>query len=134
MNIKRFIVASLLLFIVFSLYDWLVHGVLLTAIYQETASLWRAHEDMLSYLPIMDILKAFIALWMTFIFTRFYPDGGVLNGLCLGIFFGVFSAIQAVSAYFFLPIPLMLGIYWFLAYLFKYVFGGLVIGWVYRSA
>ncbi len=133
MNIKRFISAAVVLFGFIFLYEWLVHGMLLQNIYQETASVWRSHEEMQSYLHFNFLLIAVVSLWATFIFTRFYPDGGWNKGLCFGAYLGIFSGIQAFAAYFYIPIPLILAVAWFIASFVEYLIGGVLIGAIYRK-
>ncbi len=132
MNVKRFLAASVVLFGFIFLYEWLVHGMLLQGMYEETASVWRAHEEMQKYLHFNFVLIAVVALWATLMFTRFYQDGGIGNGLCFGIYMGIFSGIQAFAAYFYLPIPVMLAAYWLLSSFMEYVIGGVLIGAIYR--
>ncbi len=132
MDMKRFLAAAVVLFGFIFLYEWLVHGMLLEGMYHETASIWRGHEEMQKYLHFNFILMAVVALWATFMFTRFYQDGGVGHGVCFGFYLGVFSGIQAFAAYFYLPIPVMLGVYWFASSLVEYLVGGALIGAIYR--
>ena len=56
MNMKRFLGAAIVLFGFIFAYEWVVHGMLLTQIYESTASVWRPHEQMVSFLP-MNILS-----------------------------------------------------------------------------
>ena len=43
---KQISLATLAVFITWSVMDYLIHGVLLSSIYQQTASLWRPMADM----------------------------------------------------------------------------------------
>ncbi|MDF1758593.1 MAG: hypothetical protein P1U74_09905 [Legionellaceae bacterium] len=132
MNVKRFISAVISLFAFIFLYEWFVHGVLLSNIYQLTPSVWRSYDELQAYLPYNTMLMGIISLWVVFIFTRFYPEGGCKNGVHFGVYLGIFSAIQAIGAYFYLPIPMELPCYWFIAYLIENLLGGILIGFIYR--
>ena len=102
-------------------------------LYHQTENLWRAHDQMMAYMPFNLVLMGFIALWITFIFTQFYKDGGVANGLKFGFFIGILSAMQALGAYFYLPISCLLACSWFLAYAVESILGGIIIGIIYRK-
>ena len=59
MNIKRYVLGSIAVFVFFFLYEWLVHGVILNSWYQEGLNLLRPVEQMESY-----------AAWMTLGFLK----------------------------------------------------------------
>lgn len=132
MNVKRYIFAAVVLFLFMFGYEALVHGFLLKNTYSETASIWRSYDQMMAYAPFSMGIKVLISLWFTFIFTRFYKEGGWKNGLLFGVYLGILSGIQAAGAYYYLPISAMLAIYWLLAYLIESVIGGFLIGLIYR--
>lgn len=132
MNIKRFLLATLALFVFIFVYESFIHGFLLQDLYSETPNLWRSYDQMLNFIAFNIVIEVIIALWLTFIFTRFFPQGGVSNGFRFGFYIGVLSAIQAAAAYFYLPISLMLSGSWFAAYLIESILGGLILGAIYK--
>ena len=133
MNIKRFLFAFVALFLFMFGYETLIHGFLLKNVYLETPTIWRSYAQMMSYIPFNTIIMGLIALWLTFIFTRLFKEGGVKNGLRFGLYFGVLSGIQAAGAYYYLPISIMLAGYWFIAYVLESIIGGYLIGLIYRK-
>ena len=133
MNIKRYIIAAIVLFAFTFSYESYVHGVLLNSIYHETPNIWRAEADMISFMPFNIAVLVILALWITFIFTKFYPHGGAKNGLRFGFYIGVLAGIQAAGAYFYLPISSMLALYWFVAYVLESTVAGLLIGAIYKN-
>mgnify|MGYP001175935137 CR=1 FL=1 len=133
MNMKRFLGAAIVLFGFIFAYEWVVHGMLLTQIYESTASVWRPHEQMVSFFPMNILLIGVVAFWLTFIFTRFYPEGGCGQGIQFGIYVGILSGIQAFAAFFYLPIPAVLAGYWFVASAIECIMGGLLIGLIYKK-
>lgn len=133
MNIKRFFIAALALFVFIFAFEYVMHGILLTNIYSETPQIWRSNEDMAAYIPFNIAIMAMIAIWITFFFTRIYKNGGLNNGFKFGVYLGVLSGIQAAGAYFYLPISAMLATAWFAIYLAESVIGGLIIGAIYKA-
>lgn len=132
MNIKRYLVATLALIIFMGAYECYVHTVLLSHIYSETPQLWRTMGEMSSHGAFGIATMVALALWITFIFARLFPEGGVKNGLHLGVYLGVLSAIQAAGAYYYMPISINLAVYWFIVYVIESVVGGLLIGAIYK--
>jgi len=133
MNIKRFVLAFFALFLFIFGYETLVHGFLLTSLYQKTPTLWRDYAQMISYAPFNTMIMGFIALWLTFIFTQLFKDGGIVNGMRFGLYFGVLSGIQAAGAYYYLPISQELAFYWFGVYVIESLIGGYLIGLIYKK-
>ena len=133
MNMKRFLSAVVVLFLFMLGFETLVRGVLLKQIYLQTPSIWRSYPDMQAYVPFNTFMMVLIAFWITFIFTRLFKEGGIENGLRFGLYFGVLSSMQAVGAYFYLPISASLAMYWFIAYLVESLVGGFLIGLIYRK-
>lgn len=132
MNIKRFLSAAIVLFVFIFGYESFVHGVMLKSLYLETPSIWRNYNQMMEYAPFNIGIMVLLSLWITFIFTRLFKEGGWSNGLRFGFYFGVLSSIQAIGAYYYLPISALLAACWFVAYLIESILGGLLIGCIYR--
>jgi hypothetical protein len=88
---------------------------------------------MMNYIPYNLVIMALIALWITFIFTRFYAQGGWKNGLHFGFYLGVLAGLQAAGAYYYLPVSATLAAVWFVVYAVQSTIGGLIIGAIYRK-
>lgn len=129
---KRFIGAFLLLFVFIFGYEFLVHAVLLQNMYQSTATVWRSYHQMMAYVPFNTLIQFLMAFWFVFIFSRLFRNGGWKNGILFGLYIGVLCGVQAAGAYYYLPIPSILAIYWFVAHVIEGVIGGYLIGLVYR--
>jgi len=50
MSAKKFILASIVVTIFIMAFDFLFHGMLMASSYEQTASLWRPHEVMNSFM------------------------------------------------------------------------------------
>ncbi len=86
MNVKRFLLASLAVFVSMQILDFLIHMVLLSEEYQYTASIWRA--DMMDTFWIMYLTGALFSLIFVFIFAKGYQGKGILEGIRYGLLMG----------------------------------------------
>ena len=133
MNVKRYILASIAVFIVMVIYAGLVHGVLLANLYQATANVWRGQADMMAFFPFNLVMKGLLTLWFVFILTRFSSAGGWQGGLTVGFYFGVFAGLHAAFSYYYLPIGVTLAGAWFLKSVVEWMLCGAVAGAIYRK-
>lgn len=133
MNVKRFFGAAIALFVFLFIYDWIVHGVLLMNTYMQTAQLWRPEMDMKAMMPLCLFLKVLFVLWLTYIFTQLYKNGGVKHGVQFGIYIGVLLGLSAASSYIWLPIPASLAWGWLFSNVIMGIAGGAILGAIYRK-
>jgi hypothetical protein len=120
MNTKRYALAAVAVFAFIFLFEWVWHGILLKDMYQKTMSVWRPEADMMHFFPLGILIKAAIALILTFIFTRHYEGGGLSEGLRFGTYIGLLLAVMNAGWYPYLPVPAMLAALW--------AAGGLIMG------
>lgn len=132
MNIKRYLIATLAVFVFISFYEWLVNGVLLISTYKETPHLWRTVTEMIAKMPLAVLYRLALSAWLAFIFAHLYPEGGLRKGLLFGIFFGVFAGILTGSWYLWLPVSEKLGLSWLLSGIGQGVGAGTILGATYR--
>ena len=130
MNIKRFIISSIAVFVFVFLFEWLFHGVILKGIYDQTAQLWRPEgEHKMVYLFLGQICFSVIA---AFIFTRNYEGKGIGEGLRYGLYVGLVLGSVQLATYCYMPIPLVLTLGWVAAGMLKGLGSGIVSSLVYR--
>ena len=84
MNIKRFVIASIVVIIVIQAVDWLVHGVLLSGWYAEIKGVWR--PDMMNLMWVQVLATLFFSFMFVFIFTRGYEGKGIPEGIRYGLY------------------------------------------------
>src|SRR5437016_5068332 len=104
MNVKRYLLATLALFVFIFLYELVVHGFLLMKLYESTPSVWRDFAEMSANIPLSFGFQLVLSAWTAFAFSQLYPKGGIKNGLRFGLFFGIFAGILAASWYLWLPV------------------------------
>ena len=132
MNIKRFVSASIAVFVLIQAIDWLVHGVLLAEWYQELQSMWR--PDMMNLMWIMTIGSLFFAFMFVFIFTKGYEGKGVLEGARYGLLVGLLIYVSGMMGqYVMYPIPLGMAIIWLGYGIAEMVIAGVVAAAIYRK-
>lgn len=156
--LKTCIVSFVSVFIFLFGYDWFVHGHLLMADYEATASLWRPMEDMQKMFGWCIAYHVALAAVITCFFKKFKKAAAICTcgpecqcgpncpckatsdcntrcpiksgGLCFGIKVGLLLALSHATLYIWLPIPGALAVKWFVAYLVQGIGAGIVLGMV----
>lgn len=130
MNIKRFILAGLTVFITFEILDFIIHSVILSQMYESLSSIWR--PDMMSKMWIM-LIVTFI---LSFIFVYIYSKGfgqGVFAGIRFGFIIGLITiCASALNQYVVYPVPFNLVIRWCVYGLIQYMLCGMVTSLIYK--
>ena len=136
MNNKRWIQASIAVFVALFVLEFVINGILLQDIYQKTASVWRSEPEMKSMMWLMWLGYAIFAPFFTLIYAKgFEPKKpGLEQGLRFGLYVGLaFVPMQNLIWYVVLPIPGMLAFYWFLAGMVEFVTLGAIAGLIYKK-
>lgn len=133
MNVKRFVLASLAVFLVGAVYDFLIHGVALRATYETLKDVWRPDMDALSW--VMYPVGLACAFLFVYIFIRGYEGRGLLEGLRFGLFLGFYVGLgMAFGSYIMVKIPLSLAIQWLFAGVVGLMLQGVVAAAIYKPA
>lgn len=125
--VKRILLSSFLILIVWLLFDLLLHNHLLAPLYEQNPNLWRPLNQMsipLTFLARFALLGTFVATYAWLIRPRTLGTGlafGALTGLTLGVGVGLGTYIHS-------PIPLALAWGWFWAAMAKSLAGGAILG------
>ena len=136
MNTKRWLLASLAAFVVIFILEFLIHGILLEGIYQQTASVWRPEPEIERMMWLFWLGYLVFAPFFALIYTKGYEAGksGFGQGVRYGVYMGVIlSVMQSLGWYVVLPIPATLAFYWFIATMVESVAAGIVVGLIYRQ-
>src|SRR2546428_13641755 len=129
MNTKRWLLASVGVFVVIAVMESFIHGVLLSDMYRATASVWRAKPEMQQMMWIFWAGYLAFALFFALIYVKGYEKGkpGLGQGFRYGLYVGaMLSVMNGFAWYVILPIPLVLAFYWFLATLVEFIVVGIV--------
>ncbi len=136
MNTKRWLVAASGAFVVIFVLDILVHGMLLTGLYEQTASVWRPKPEANQLMRLMTVGQGLFALALAWFYTKGYEPRkpGLGQGLRFGLYAGVLlAAADNFVWYVVLPIPFVLNLAWQAAALVHCVAAGAVIGLLYKA-
>ncbi|MDC0358630.1 hypothetical protein OAO01_07425 [Oligoflexia bacterium] len=129
---KRAILAIIVVFIIWSILDFILHGILLQASYEATASLWRPMEEMkmgLQYLVTLVFAGCFVAIYGCLVEAK-----SLAAGVKYGALFGVATGISmGFGSYCYMPIPSSLAWSWFLGTLVEILIAGAIVGAIMRS-
>ena len=136
MNTKRWLLASVAVFVVLAVLDFIIHAVLLQGLYQQTASLWRPMADMQRLMGIFWAGYRVFAAFFVVIYSQGYekdkPRLG--QGFRFGLYVGaMLSVLHGFGWYVILPIPLALSVSWFVATLVESIAMGVAAGLVYHE-
>ncbi len=127
---KTFWIGVAFVFVVLSIFEFLINGMLLAGDYQATAQLWRPMEEM--KMGLFYVVYLFVAFFFTLIFTKGYEGTGVAEGLRYGLYVGMLVAVpMAYGSYGAMPITYALALKWFLFGVIKYSLLGLLLSLVY---
>jgi len=131
MNRKRFILASIVVFVVYEITNWIVHSLILSGVYQRLQSLWR--PDMMDKMWIMYVTAFIFSFLFVYIFTKGYEGKGVAEGFRYGLYIGLLMNIVGMfNQYAVYSVPLNLTIQWFIYGMIQFIIIGIVTALIYR--
>jgi hypothetical protein len=129
---KKYLLASLAVFVAWSVMDFVLHGLLLRGVYMSTASLWRPMPEM--NMVLMHVVTAVTALAFTAIYAFFIRGGSPMAGAKYGLLFGIAAGFSmGMGTYAMMPIPMNLAWAWFLGYTVESAVGGAIAGWIVKG-
>jgi hypothetical protein len=129
---KRFVLAVIAVFAVWSVIDFVLHNIILQSAYQETAHLWRPMEEM--KIGLMHLVTLVAVVCFVAVYTFFIQPKKLSTGMYYGLIFGLGGGISmGLGTYSFLPMPLFLGLVWFLGFVIETVIGGLIMALIIKE-
>jgi hypothetical protein len=132
MNTKKWIITSLVAFVVLEILNFIVHSVILKGSYQATAELWRPMDEMNRMMWVMWIVDLLWAFLLVYIFTKGYEGKGLTEGLRFGLVIGLFFALPSLGSYAVQPISFALAASWFVFGIITMTILGVVISLIYK--
>ena len=129
---KQNLLATVVVFIAWTIIDFLTHGRLLMEAYEATAHLWRSEQDMNPALMSGVTLIysfCFVALYQYFVNPKSLSTGvkfGALFGLAAGV-------VGGVGSYVYLPISMELAGSWLAISLVELTAAGAVVGYLVKG-
>lgn len=128
MNIKRYLAASIVAFLVFGIIDFIFDFFILMPINHALKAVWR--PEMMGWLE--PVLYLYAALLFVFIFTIVSKSKNVREGIGYGVLIGLLvSGILSFKQYALYPIPLVLAVVWFAEGMLQYILAGITTALIY---
>lgn len=129
--VKRLIVAVIAIFLTWSVWDFVIHGLILQSTYAATAALWRPMTEM--KMGLMHGVTAVVAVAFAVLYASLVSPKTVASGLRYGLLFGAASGISmGLGTYSVMPIPLSLAVVWCAGTLVGMAIAGLIAGAIIR--
>ena len=131
MNLKRYILACLGVYIGVQATDPVIHGLILGKDYQALSHIWR--PDMMDKMWIMFISTAIFSLFFVYIFIKGREGKGVMEGLRYGIIVGLLmNGVGLLSQYVVYPVPFELVSKWFVFSMIQFILYGIIAALIYK--
>ena len=129
---KRALVAMVVIFVTWSIMDFVMHGLILRDAYLATAKLWRPMDEMKMTLIYFTVLVfAAVFVW---VYAGFFAKKGIGTGVKYGLLLGVGVGIpMGYGTYAVMPIPYYMALTWFLGTVVEATAGGLLLGLIVRE-
>ena len=132
MNIKKFVLSSIVIFIIALLWNYVLHGVILTIESEAVKNLFRT--DMKDKLWLSMIIALIIIMIFVYGYARISSKGTVLEGALYGFIFGITAGLLVdVNQYILYPLPASLVIKWFLFGVLEFTIYGVLVSRLYRK-
>jgi len=134
MHKRKYVLGSIVVFVVYMVFDYLIHNGILGSTYESEPlrRVWRA--DMMDKMWIMWLVALAWSFLFALIYTKGYEArGGIMEGIRFGFWIGLFVAIpMAFSQYVVYPIPFSLALQWFVFCIIETVACGAVLALIYN--
>jgi len=126
---KKLLICSLAIFIVWTIIDFIVHAIYLKDYYLQTADLWRPQEEAKMFLNAVVVLIG--AVIFTLIYLVLVARKSVGSALLYGLLLGISAGISiGYGFYAFMPIPYHMAATWFLVSVGEGLIAGGILGFM----
>jgi len=135
MNVKKFWIAFVAVFVVLEILGYLIHGVLLAGAYQleGVKEAFRPMAEMESKMWVMWLTDLIWVYFFMFFFVKGYENKGIVEGIRYGAYIGIFvSLVLSYQNYVVFPIPYWLALQWFVYGFVISVILGVTAALIYR--
>jgi hypothetical protein len=130
---KRFLLSVVVVFVLWSVLDFVIHGVILGSSYQATAQLWRPFAEM--KLGLLRLVTLIIAAVFVAIYTLLINPKSVKTGTFYGLLMGLISGVSmGLGSYSFMPITIQIAAVWFLGSMVEMTLAGICIAIVFEAS
>lgn len=125
----RVTLATVAVFVVWEILDFIIHQLILGGAYERTASMWRPEGEM--KMGLMFGVTLVSAFAFTMIYDRLIRKRGMITGLSYGLWFGLATGISmGYGTYSVMPIPYAMAAAWFWGAVGQGAAGGVALGMI----
>ena len=129
-NIKRFVLATLAVFVVYEAIDLLVHMVILGKTYQ-AMRIWRPDMEQKMWIIYLAVL-IFSAVFV-YVYSKGYEGKGLIEGLRFGVITWALIKLPGIlSQYVIYPVPYKLALKWLGFALIQMAVIGIIVSLIYK--
>ena len=129
---KKIFLAGVIVFILWSVLGFMMHGLILKSAYASTASLWRPMAEMKMGLMYVSVFIA--ALSFSAIYGYLVAKKSLMAGLTYGLLYGIAVGVgMGYGSYSMMPIPYSMALTWFLGTVIEAVLGGILLGAIIKN-
>lgn len=137
MKLGRWILIGVVVAVVVTIIESLVHGILLKELYVQSASVWRPEAEMSKLVYYGWVATLISCFFLVYIFHKGYEGkpNKILEGLRFGAVIGLFYSIpMAAWSYITIPMPFALALAWFAVGFVDMLIAGVIISLLYKRA
>ncbi len=133
MNVQRYVIGSLVVFVFLLVASWLFHSVIMSGWYDEASNLLRPESEGGAYIIWMIIGLLLLAFGFCFIFTKGYENKGIAEGIRYGLYVGLaFSVSASLINFSVYPYPWKWVIGWIIGNPIILILSGIIAAAIYR--
>jgi hypothetical protein len=129
---KRTVLAILAVFVLWSVMDFVIHGIVLASPYALTPNLWRPMTEMkmgLMYATVLVAAAVFVGIYSWFV-----ADKSVSTAVRYGLVFGIGSGMSmGYGSYSVMPLPHAIALGWCIGTVIEAVAAGWVTGMIVKK-
>jgi hypothetical protein len=135
MNVKRYVLGSIAVYLVVYLAEFLFHGMIMVDSYNQYLELLRPETESSSYMLFMSLGFLILAFGFSYIFVQGYEGKGIGEGIRFGLIAGIAFGISAnLINYSVFPWPSAWIVAWMAGETVIMMLAGAVIAMVYKPA
>lgn len=131
MNWKKMMISTIVVYIVYEVLNFIIHGLILSSTYESLQHLWR--PEMQQMMWIMYVSELLLAFFFVYIFAKGYEGKGLMEGVRYGLIIGGFMLVPGMLAqYTVYALPFSLVVYWLIFGFIQLVIIGIIVALIYK--
>lgn len=132
MNKQKFILSCICVFAFIFFYDWIMHDFVIKNLFEDSSSLWRIDEEIMSFLIWRIFGQLMLSVFFCLIFLHGYENKGVGEGARFGLLIGLLFTAPVFIQFSVQPLPTNLFLSWLVGGVLELILAGMILGAIYR--